>query len=96
MNYIPGLENINISELSDENIHKKITKLNQRLGIAHQFGRHEVLEQLNRLIDFYQNILFDRALKEEQKMIDADPKLGRTVIDIDWPDPADIEDEDEF
>jgi hypothetical protein len=96
MHYIPGLENISIDELTDDKIHKKITELNKRLGIAHRFGSHEAIEQLTRLVDFYNTILVDRAQAQEQEMIDNDPKLGRTVIDIDWPDPADDKDDDEY
>ena len=29
----------------------------------------------------------EKVEAEMQKIIDADPKLGRKVINIDWPDP---------
>ena len=88
----PGLENEIISDLSEEDIIRKITELQKRMGIAHTTGRVEVINQLQLLIDHYQSILYERMLEEQQKIIDADPKLGRKVIDIDWPDPNEEED----
>jgi len=90
----PGLEKEKISELSEEDVVHKITDLQRRMGIAYQTGRTESVHQLQLLLDHYQEELHERVMKEQQKMIDDDPKLGRTVIDIDWPDPnEEIEEE---
>ncbi len=92
----PGLEHEKASELTEEACHKKISEINIRIGIAHQLGRTDALPQLRSLIEHYQAILKDKMDAELQEMIDNDPKLGRTVIDIDWPDPADEKDDEEF
>ena len=92
----PGLEKEKSSELTIEDCHKKLTELNKRIGFAYKTGRVEVINQLNILIDHYQNIINEKLDKEAQEMINKDPKLGRTVIDIDWPDPAEEEDDEEY
>lgn len=92
----PGLEKEKAFELSEEECHKKISELNMRMGIAHKLGRTDALPQLRLLVEHYQMILKDKMDAEMQKMVDDDPKLGRTVIDIDWPDPADQDDTEEF
>lgn len=91
----PGLENEKASELTEGDCYKKITELNKRIGIAYQLGRTDALPQLRSLIEHYQAIIKDKVDAEIQELIDADPKLGRTVIDIDWPDPAEKDDDDE-
>ncbi len=92
----PGLELEIASSLSEEDCHNKIAELNKRMGIAHQLGRTDALPQLRSLVEHYQAILKDKLDKEMQDMIDAGPKLGRTVIDIEWSDPADDEADEEF
>lgn len=94
--FYPGLEGQKVDDLSEEDISIKISELNKRIGIAYQLGRTDAIPQLNGLIGHYQAILQEKYQREEQELIDADPKLGRTVIDIDWPDPADEEDTDKF
>lgn len=92
----PGLENEKASELTEEDCHNKISDLRVRMGIAHELGRTDAIPQLEMLIEHYEIIINDKMQAEMQVIIDNDPKLGRTVIDIDWPDPADEEDSDEF
>ena len=89
----PGLEHEKASELTEEQIVKKITEIQKRIGMAQTTGRTEAVFQLQLLLDHYQDIMKEKLMMELQDLIDADPKLGRKVIDIDWPDPAD-EDED--
>ena len=90
----PGLEHEKASELTIEQCHKKLTELNKRIGIAYKIGRTDALPQLRLLVEHYTLIIKDKRDAEIQELIDNDPKLGRTVIDIDWPDPADEEDEE--
>ena len=90
----PGLEHEKASELNEEQIIKKITEINKRIGMANTTGRTEVIFQLQALLDHYQFILNEKLMMELQDIIDADPKLGRTVIDIEWPDPAEDDDKD--
>ena len=92
----PGLETEKASELTEEDCHKKISEINIRIGIAHRLGRTDALPQLRLLMEHYQSILKDKIDTQMQEIIDNDPKLGRTVIDIDWPDPADDKDNEEF
>jgi len=92
----PGLEKEKASTLTEIDCHNKIMELNKRIGIAYQLGRTDALPQLRSLIEHYQAILKDKVDSEVQDMIDSDPKLGRTVIDIDWPDPAESDDKDEI
>jgi len=93
--YYPGLDGIKIDEISEEEVTLKISELNKRIGIAHKLGRTDIINQLNNLIEYYQTILKEKYQREEQKIIDADPKLGKSIIDIDWPDPNE-EKEDEY
>lgn len=95
MNYLPGIDMKKIKESTDEDIHKKITELNKRMGIAMRFGRAEVINQLGDLLDFYKTILFERSMVEIKKEMDADPTNFQS-IDIDWPDPADSHSDDNF
>ena len=83
----PFLEKEQVSKLSDDEIFQKISEIQKRMGIAHQTGRTDSLYQLQLLLEHYQSILNERLMEEQQKIIDSDPKLSRTVIDIDWPDP---------
>lgn len=92
----PGLEKEKASELTEEDCHNKIAELNKRIGIAYQLGRTDALPQLRALIEHYEAIIKDKVDAEMQELIDADPKLGRTVIDIDWPDPAEKDDDEVF
>lgn len=90
----PGLETEKASELTEEDCFNKIAELNKRIGIAYQLGRTSALPQLRLLLEHYQTIANEKVEAELQEIIDADPKLGRTVINIDWPDPADNDDDD--
>lgn len=96
MNYLPGIDMKKIHECTDEDIHKKITELNKRMGIAMRFGRAEVINQLGNLLDFYKGILVERSMIESKKEMDSDPILSCQSIDIDWPDPADSHADDNF
>ena len=89
----PGLEHEKASELNEEQITKKITAIQKRMGMAQTTGRTEAMFQLQALLDHYQEMLHEKLLIELQAILDDDPKLGRTVIDIDWPDPADEDDD---
>ena len=91
----PGLENEKTSELTEEQIVKKIVEISKRIGMAQTTGRTEVVHQLQLLLDHYRFAQQEKLQYELQKIIDDDPKLGRKVIDIDWPDPADTDDTDE-
>lgn len=89
----PGLEHEKASELTEEQIMQKIVEINKRIGAAHQTGRTEVIHQLQLLLEHYEGLRQDKLQQELQQMIDEDPKLGRKVIDIDWPDPAEENEE---
>lgn len=85
--YYPGLEGEKVSEMSEEDILNKINELNIRLAIAYNMGSTDAVFQLQGLLDHYNEALQEKVEAEMQKIIDDDPKLGRKVIDIDWPDP---------
>ena len=90
----PGLEHEKTSEMTEEELVKKTTEINKRMGMAYQSGRTEVVRQLQLLLEHYQDALNEKMMMQLQSILDADPKFGRKVIDIDWPDPA--EDEDDY
>ena len=92
----PGLEHEKASELTEEDCYKKISEINIRIGIVNSLNRTDCLPQLRLLLEHYQTILVDKMDARLQEIIDNDPKLGRTVIDIDWPDPADDKDDEKF
>lgn len=94
--YYPGLEGEKSEDLGEDEIAIKISELNKRIGIAYTTGRTESIYQLRQLVEHYQIMMREKFMKEEQEMIDADPKLGRTVINIEWPDPADEDEKDKF
>lgn len=94
--FYPGLEGQKIDDLSEDDIAIKISELQKRVGICYQLGRTDAVQQLTGLIEHYQAILQEKYQREEQELIDADPKLGRTVIDIEWPDPAEEDDDERF
>lgn len=92
----PGLEHEKTSEMTEEELVKKTTEINKRIGMAQLSGRTEVVFQLQLLLEHYQTALNEKLMMELQSIIDDDPKLGRKVIDIDWPDPAEDEEDDKF
>ena len=85
--YYPGLEGEKVSEMSEEDILDRVGELNTRLAIAHDMGSTDAVFQLQGLLDHYNEALREKVEIEMQKIIDEDPKLGRKVINIDWPDP---------
>ncbi len=87
--YYPGLEGEKVSEMSEEDILLKISELNKRLSIAHDMGGTDAVFQLQGLLDHYNEAIYEKVQAEMQKIIDEDPKLGRKVINIEWPDPSD-------
>lgn len=85
--YYPGLEGEKVSEMSEEDILEKVNELNIRLSIAYNMGSSDAVFQLQGLLNHYNEAIREKVEAEMQKIIDADPKLGRKVINIDWPDP---------
>lgn len=85
--YYPGLEGEKVSEMSEEDILEKVNELNIRLSIAFNMGSSDAVFQLQGLLNHYNEAIREKVEAEMQKIIDADPKLGRKVINIDWPDP---------
>ena len=85
--YYPGLEGEKVSEMSEEDILDRISELNIRLSIAYNMSSSDAVFQLQGLLDHYNEALREKVEAEMQKIIDEDPKLGRKVINIDWPDP---------
>ncbi len=85
--YYPGLEGEKVSEMSEEDILDKISELNIRLSIAYNMSSSDAVFQLQGLLDYYNEAIREKVEAEMQKVIGEDPKLGRKVINIDWPDP---------
>ncbi|KKN24770.1 hypothetical protein LCGC14_0891550 [marine sediment metagenome] len=90
--YYPGLEGEKVSEMSEEDILDRISELNIRLSIAYNMSSSDAVFQLQGLLDHYNEALREKVEAEMQKIIDEDPKLGRKVINIDWPDPNEKDD----
>lgn len=76
------------SKLTEEEILEKITELNKRKAMAYSSGRagEIMINQLDIMLDHYQNILDERIFFEIQEEINKDPKLSRESIDIEWPE----------
>lgn len=92
----PLLDNEKTSELTDEDIMNKITELQKKIGAVYSLagrGSTEMLSQLNLLLNHYEMIMQERMFYQMHELMEKDPKLGRTVIDIDWPDPKEDSDE---
>ena len=85
--YYPGLEGEKISEMSEEDVLGRINELNIRLAIAYNMSSSDAVFQLQGLLNHYNEAIREKVEAEMQKIIDEDPKLGRKVINIDWPDP---------
>lgn len=90
--FYPGLEGEKVSEMSEEDILGKINELNIRLAIAYNMGSTDAVFQLQGLLDHYSEAIREKVEAEMQKIIDEDPKLGRKVINIEWPDPNEEKD----
>jgi stress response protein YsnF len=76
----------NLRDLSDDDLHRKISELGNRYSQAYRMGPFQVLPQLQMLMDDYQAELSRRnaqKMKELQEKLDAKSKKGdKGIIDI--------------
>lgn len=80
----------NISNLNDDELHKKLAELNKRFMHVYRFGPGEVLPQLQMLIDDYNAEISKRnanKMKEMQEKLDRSTKKDdgkglKSIIDI--------------
>lgn len=88
----PGLEHIKWSELTDDDITKKIGELHRRLNIATLGGNHMIINQMHLLLDTYYNEQELRITKQYDEMIkNSDKRYTQQSIDIDWDYGKDLE-----
>jgi hypothetical protein len=80
---------LDLSKLSDEDLHVKLTEVNRRLAyVSRSFFNQEVMAQLNNL----QNVILteqqERLERERFNILDASrPKIIETEPDLREPDP---------
>lgn len=74
-----------LTQLSDEDLNKKLGELNKRFVQAYRIGPHQIIPQLQMLIQDYQSELARRNAKLMQDMadkFDKDKKGGKGIINI--------------
>ena len=69
-----------LSELTDEELHKKAAELQSRLGFAYSMGNPDMIAQLNLVLDDHNTAIRDR----NHKLMDKLAKKGNfgNIIDI--------------
>jgi hypothetical protein len=70
-----------LSQLKDDELHKKLSELTQRLTQAYRFGSYDMAGQLHMLIDDYQIEVNRRHEKTLEEMAAKNDKF-KGIIDI--------------
>ena len=71
-----------ISQLSDEEISKRIKDLSRKLGVARRTGKRELLVQVQNALQSYQMAIRERRLEEwhkNNKKARGEPDLGELI-----------------
>lgn len=69
----------NLTELSDDELGKKITELTKRVSQAYSFGNGELLQQVQMMLEDYQQEMNQR---QRRMMEELSKKAGRDFDDI--------------
>jgi|TARA_B100001093_G_scaffold324996_1_gene310094 FKBP-type peptidyl-prolyl cis-trans isomerase (trigger factor) len=71
-----------ISQLSDEEISKRIKDLSRKLGVARRTGKRELMVQVQNALQSYQMAIRERRLEEwhkNNKKARGEPDLGELI-----------------
>lgn len=71
-----------ISQLSDEEISKRIKDLSRKLGVARRTGKLQLMNQVQNALQTYQNAIRERRLEEwhkNNKKARGEPDLGELI-----------------
>jgi len=71
-----------ISQLSDEEISKRIKDLSRKLGVARRTGKLQLMNQVQHALQTYQNAIRERRLEEwhkNNKKARGEPDLGELI-----------------
>ena len=71
----------NLSELSNEELHKKYNELTQKMNQAHRFGPTSVIPQMQMILENYRNEMDTRNRKLMEEMEAKNDKF-KDLIDI--------------
>jgi hypothetical protein len=74
-----------LSQLSDEELHKKYGELQRRVTQAYRMGSHSVISQMQLLIDDYRMEISERNRRQMEQMEKKAQESGRGfkgIIDI--------------
>ncbi len=71
-----------ISQLSDEEISKRIKELSKKLGVARRTGKLQLMSQVQNALQTYQMAIRERRLEEwhkNNKKARGEPDLGELI-----------------
>jgi len=71
-----------ISQLSDEEISKRIKDLSRKLGVARRTGKLQLMNQVQQSLYTYQNAIRERRIEEwhkNNKKARGEPDLGELI-----------------
>tara|TARA_B100000902_G_scaffold13812_1_gene16786 strand:+ start:1035 stop:1286 length:252 start_codon:yes stop_codon:yes gene_type:complete len=71
-----------ISQLSDEEISKRIKDLSRKLGVARRTGKLQLMNQVQQALYTYQNAIRERRIEEwhkNNKKARGEPDLGELI-----------------
>lgn len=71
----------NLTEVSTEDINKKISELNSRLSMSYRWGRGDLVQQIQMLLEDYNFELQMRNQKQLEEMQKKNPNF-KDIIDI--------------
>jgi hypothetical protein len=74
-----------LSNLSEEELQKKFSELQKKIGQAYRFGPQGIIPQLQMILEDYQRELQERSRKEMEKMMEKAKSSGKdfgNIIDI--------------
>jgi endonuclease I len=70
-----------LSDLSAEDLSKKISELTQRLNMAYRWGRGDIAQQIYMMLEDYNYELQERNRKQMEEMSKKNPGFDK-LIDI--------------
>ncbi len=71
----------NLTDLTDDDLQKKLSELSSKLNAAHRFGSHDLVQQLYMIIENYQ---YELKLRNDKHIAELQKKSGqfKSIIDI--------------